>query len=224
MVQIPLTPTRVLIVEDDEDTRSRLRLAVVEDSSLELCGQAGNCAEARAIFAEHKPQIVLVDLGLPDCRGTELIQTLAKRDPRALFIVLTALNDEANVVEAIEAGACSYLLKDASTTRIASAIREVMAGGSPISPAVARYLLRRIQKPLEPVDESTGTSLSEREREVLQLVAKGYTYAEIAAALRISVNTVGTYVRQTYRKLGVRSRGEAVFEAMQQGLLSHPLK
>ncbi|MDM4771572.1 response regulator transcription factor [Solimonas sp. SE-A11] len=212
---------RVLVVEDDADTRERLSRAVAADPDLELCGQAGSCAEARLAFAAQQPQVVLIDLGLPDGHGAALIRELSGQDSSVLFMVITVFGDEAHVIEAIAAGASSYLLKDASAPQVARAIREMLAGGSPISPGVARYLLQRLQAPAAPKaqEPDPATRLSARESDVLNLVAKGYAYAEIGAALDISVNTVGSHVKQIYRKLAVRSRGEAVFEAIQRGLI-----
>ncbi|HEY0913449.1 MAG TPA: response regulator transcription factor [Solimonas sp.] len=215
--------SRVLVVEDDADTRERLSRAVAADPDLALCGQAGSCAEARRAFAAQQPQVVLIDLGLPDGHGAALIRELSAQDSSVLFMVITVFGDEAHVIEAIAAGASSYLLKDASAPQVARAIREMLAGGSPISPGVARYLLQRLQAPAAPKAPDTAadpaTRLSARESDVLNLVAKGYAYAEIGAALDISVNTVGSHVKQIYRKLAVRSRGEAVFEAIQRGLI-----
>jgi len=216
---------RVLVVEDQPETRERLAQAVAADAGLELCGSAGDCATARLLFAQQRPQVVLLDLGLPDGHGAALIRELSVQDPTALFMVITVFGDEAHVVEAIEAGASSYLLKDASAPQIGRAIRDLLAGGSPISPGVARYLLRRMHQPApvpRPTRADPALQLSLREHEVLELVAKGYAYAEIGRALEISVNTVGSHVKQIYRKLAVTSRGEAVFEAMQQGLLDDP--
>lgn len=212
---------RVLIIEDEPDTRERLVRAAAGVPGVEVCGAAGDCATARALFSAHRARIVLVDLGLPDGSGSALIHEFRALDPEALFMVITALGDELHVVEAIEAGASSYLLKDASDTQLGRAIQELLDGGSPISPAVARHILKRMQARPAPAASANpdDVSLSERERAVLDLVAKGYSYAEIGGALTISVNTVGTYIRHIYRKLGVSSRGEAVFEALQRGLI-----
>lgn len=221
------TQVRVLVVEDEAETRDRLMRAIASDSELQPCGSAGDCAMARRLFHEHRPQAVLIDLGLPDGRGADLIRELAAQDPAALFMVITVFGDEAHVVEAIQAGAVSYLLKDTSAPQIARAIRDMLAGGSPMSPGVARYLLQRWRNaaadaPLRPALAATSGGFSVRESEVLDLVAKGYAYAEIGKALEISINTVGSHVKQIYRKLAVSSRGEAVFEAMQRGLLQAP--
>lgn len=212
--------SRVLVVEDEAQTRERFARAVMADAALQLCGSAGSCAEARALFAAHRPEAVLVDLGLPDGNGAALIRELGALSPETLFMVITVFGDEAHVVEAIRAGASSYLLKDASALKVARAIHEMLAGGSPISPGVARYLLQRLQTPVEPKRAEPAAQLSSRERDVLSLVAKGYAYLEIGQALDVSVNTVGSHVKQIYRKLAVSSRGEAVYEAVQQGLIS----
>lgn len=212
--------SRVLVIEDEAQTRERFARAVSADPALELCGAAANCAEARLLFAAHRPQAVLVDLGLPDGSGAALISEFSALAPETLFMVITVFGDEAHVVEAIKSGASSYLLKDASALKVARAIHEMLAGGSPISPAVARYLLQRMHAPAEPKRAESSAQLSGRERDVLSLVAKGYAYLEISEALDVSVNTVGSHVKQIYRKLAVSSRGEAVYEAFQQGLIS----
>ncbi len=223
--------SRVLVIEDEPQTRERLARAVSADPALQLCGVAANCAEARCLFSEHRPAAVLIDLGLPDGSGAALIEEFSALATQSrfetLFMVITVFGDEAHVVQAIQAGASSYLLKDASALKVARAIHEMLAGGSPISPAVARHLLQRMQTPAEaprpvpaPSAPATGVQLSNRERDVLSLVAKGYAYLEISEALQVSVNTVGSHVKQIYRKLAVSSRGEAVYEAVQQGLIS----
>lgn len=231
---------RVLLVEDEPEVRTRLARAITDDPQLQLLGAAGTCAEARRLLQQCPPEVLLVDLGLPDGRGADLIrEALALRaDTQAM--VITVFGDEAHVVEALEAGASSYLLKDASAAQVARAIREMLDGGSPMSPRVARYLLQRWRDPVAatpapegmdararatqdavaaPLAAPAAPRFSEREADVLDLVAKGYAYAEIGNALGISINTVGTYVKQIYRKLAVTSRGEAVFEAMQSGLI-----
>lgn len=223
--------SRVLVIEDEPQTRERLARAVSADPALQLCGVAANCAEARRLFSEHRPAAVLIDLGLPDGSGAALIEEFSALATQSrfetLFMVITVFGDEAHVVQAIQAGASSYLLKDASALKVARAIHEMLAGGSPISPAVARHLLQRMQTPAEvprpvpaPSAPAAGVQLSNRERDVLSLVAKGYAYLEISEALQVSVNTVGSHVKQIYRKLAVSSRGEAVYEAVQQGLIS----
>ena len=221
---------RVLLVEDDVDVRERLAGAIAAEPGFAVVAAVGSCAEARPLLSAQGPEVLVVDLGLPDGRGSALIQDALARQPALLAMVVTVFGDEAHVIEAIEAGASSYLLKDASPLHVGRALRQMLEGGSPISPHVARHLLRRMRRegdepePASPAATAppATTPLSGREHEVLVLVSKGYAYAEIARALGISLNTVGTYVKQIYRKLAVNSRGAAVFEALQQGLLPGP--
>lgn len=215
---------RVLLVEDEPEVRQRLAQAIATEPDFEVIAALGSCAEARAWLSSASPDVLVVDLGLPDGRGSELIREALALRPATLAMVVTVFGDEAHVVEAIEAGASSYLLKDATQRHVARALRQMLEGGSPISPHVARHLLRRMRRDGEDATTTTPTPplLSGRENEVLQLVSKGYAYAEIGRALTISVNTVGSHVKQIYRKLAVNSRGAAVFEAHQQGLLSPP--
>jgi DNA-binding NarL/FixJ family response regulator len=207
----------VLIVEDDPPTRARLARAVEADARLRLAGAAGSLREGLALLRREVPDVVLVDLGLGDGSGLELIRAARKLSADMQAMVVTVFGDEKSVIGAIEAGARGYLLKDRKEAEIAEAILELRAGGSPISPQIARHLLRRFQ---EPAAEPQGApSLTEREREILDCVVKGFTYGEIAKLLEISTHTVTTHVRHIYRKLEVRSRGEAVYEALQLGLV-----
>lgn len=212
----------VFVVEDDPATRERLSRAVAQAKGLRLAGTAGTCAEARSKLAVAVPDVLLVDLGLPDGDGAQLIAQVLASHPAVQAMVITVFGDEMHVVRAIEAGATGYLLKDAGFGEIREAIADLLAGGSPISPAVARHVLNRLcaRPPTPDKAAQAAPHLTPRETEVLQLVAKGCAYTEIAATLALSVNTVGFHVKQIYRKLAVNSRGEAVFEATQMGLLA----
>lgn len=212
----------VLLVEDDAHTRARLGRVVAGHPQLRLLGDAGTCAEARRLFDQHRPDVLLTDLDLPDGTGTDLIREARARFPSVLSLVITVFGDEQHVVGAIEAGALGYLLKDGSADYIGSSILEMIGGGSPISPPIARYLLRRFRPdagatPDRP--DPASPRLSEREHEVLTLIVKGFAYAEIAELLGVSPHTVTTHVRGIYRKLEVHSRGEAVYEALQLGIV-----
>jgi DNA-binding NarL/FixJ family response regulator len=219
--EMDATPEPVVLVEDDENTRGRLARAVEAHPSLALAGAAGSVAEARALLASAHPAVLLVDLGLPDGSGIDLIREARRTNPEALAMVITVFGDESHVVAAIEAGAMGYLLKDQSPEQIGDSILEILAGGSPISPPIARHLLRRFRD--VPAGAGIATEhlprLSEREHEVLSLIVKGFSYAEIAGLLGVSGHTVTTHVRSIYRKLEVHSRGEAVYEALQLGLV-----
>ncbi|HSW15565.1 MAG TPA: response regulator transcription factor [Solimonas sp.] len=215
---------RVLLVDDDDDTRERLARAVAQVPGLSVCGSAGSCAEARRLALQQPPDLLLADLGLPDGSGADLIAELMQQQPALQALVITVFGDEAHVVRAIEAGATGYLLKDASAAEIDKAIRDLLDGGAPISPSVARHMLSRFRVAPRVVPEQAvpASPLTERETQVLSLVARGYSYAEIAESLVISVNTVGFHVKQIYRKLAVGSRSAALFEAMELGLLARP--
>ena len=214
---------RILLVEDDRNTRERLADAVRGHPALALVGTASTLAEARAALdAGPPPDVLLTDLGLPDGDGTTLIRECRSRGLRTLSMVITVFGDERHVVRAIEAGALGYLLKDAAADAVGAAIVEMLDGGSPISPPIARHLLRRFRDAPAPTPEppqEPAPRLSEREREVLSLIVKGFSYAEIARFTGTSPHTVTTHVRSIYRKLEVHSRGEAVYEALQLGLV-----
>ncbi len=206
----------IVVVEDDDLTRERLVAAVESDASLRLLGQAATLREGRRQLLRDPPDVLLVDLGLPDGSGIELIRE-APAD--TLTLVITVFGDEGSVVAALEAGARGYLLKDGTEEALQTSIHELLEGGAPISPAIARHLLRRFQPPEPSAPDRDLPQLSKRETEVLGLVVKGFTFPEIADLLKLSPHTVTTHVRRIYRKLEVRSRGEAVFEAMNLGIV-----
>ncbi len=209
----------VFLVEDDQHTRERLARGIEGHPQLHLVGTAASCDEARQLLARTAPQVLITDLGLPDGSGIDLIREARTRHPDVLALVITVFGDESHVVEAIEAGAMGYLLKDGTADYIGASILDMIAGGSPISPPIARHLLRRFRAVDAPPTDATTGPLSEREHEVLTLIVKGFSYAEIANLLGVSAHTVTTHVRGIYRKLEVHSRGEAVYEALAMGLV-----
>jgi len=206
---------RVLVVEDDPAARERFADAIDRAPDLALMGAVGSLGEARAALAAAAPDILLTDLGLPDGTGVELISDLSAKG--VLCMVVTVFGDEKNVLRAISAGAQSYLLKDGSAQDVADAIAQLVEGGSPISPSIARHILRRFRTP--EAKREPAVRLTERESEVLGFIAKGFTYAEIAGLVGLSTHTVTSHVRKIYKKLAVSSRGEAVYEAVQLGIL-----
>jgi len=210
----------VLLLEDDPATRERLAGIVSGAPGLELAAAFGELRTALDwLAANAPPQVLLVDLQLPDGSGIELIRAARRVAPHSESMVISVFGDEAHVVSAIEAGATSYLLKDSSADEIVTGIARLRAGESPISAAIARHLLKRFRVADEPAGASQASPLTPRENEVLQLIAKGLSYQRIADTLGMSPHTVTTHIKQIYRKLAVNSRGEAVFEAMQMGLL-----
>lgn len=226
---------RVLIVEDDPTTLERLAALVESHDAFELFGRAASLHEARGLIAGDMPDVLLTDLGLPDGSGIELIAQVAAASAGTEIAVMTVFADEGHVLRAIEAGATGYLIKDGNDQDVITAIGQLVRGESPISPSIARHVLRRLvpggrseaagaaetaSPALNP--DAAGSDkplLTDRETDVLRQIAKGFSYDEIAAALGISVHTVTTHIKNIYRKLAVRSRGEAVFEAMQLGLI-----
>lgn len=214
------SPYAVLLVEDDPNTRERLAAAVDAHPGLALQAAVGSCAAARSEIARATPAVLLTDLGLPDGDGTDLIRELRQEQLPTLPMVITVFGDEKHVVAAIEAGALGYLLKDGSPEYVGHSILELVAGGSPVSPAIARYLLRRFRS----IETTTVASdqpprLTERESETLRLIMKGFSYAEAGAVMGVAESTVTSHVRSIYRKLEVHSRSEAVYEALQLGLV-----
>ena len=215
-------PYDVLLVEDDPATRDRLAGIVGAVAELRLRAAFGDRRGALDWLAScPAPRVLLVDLELPDGSGIDVIRAARQASAATEAMVISVFGDESHVLAAIEAGATGYLLKDAGAEEIGSAILKLIAGESPISASIARHLLRRFQ-PAPAAVAASAPRLTPREMEVLQLIAKGLSYARIADTLSMSANTVPSYVKQIYRKLEVSSRGEAVFEAMQLGLLRPP--
>ncbi len=215
---------RVLLIEDEPSTLDRLCRAVEAHPQLRVSGRAETVEDGKRAIREGGFDVLLSDLGFPDGSGIDLIRLARELQPEVEVMVITVFADERHVLAAIEAGASGYLLKDGDSSYIGESILQLIAGGSPISAAIARHLLQRLKpaEPEEPVPDPEAPRLTGREQQVLELVAKGFSYSEIASTLGISVNTVTSYIKQIYRKLSVNSRGEAVFEASQLGLL-HPL-
>jgi len=211
----------VLLVEDDPNTRDRLTAAVNAHPQLTVTAAVGTCLEAQAELKKGFPDVLLSDLGLPDGNGLDLLRFVSTHHPQTESMVITVFGDEKNVLAAIEAGASGYLLKDGNSDYIGQSIMQMLAGGSPISASIARHLLKRFQ----PVSTGPAESphpcptMTGREQAVLELVAKGFSYVEIAKALDMSVHTVTSHIKHIYRKLAVNSRSEAVFEAMQLGII-----
>ena len=175
-------------------------------------------------MSQVKFHTLLVDLDLPDGFGLELIRRTAEKLPNVDIMVLAQANDDPHVVSAIESGATGYVRKSEIENNLISAIRLLAAGGSPVSPAVAKSVLRALRTYNSPSIEKPAAvqpnPLSERETEILQLLAKGMSFNEIGDILTISPHTVTAHIKKIYRKLQVHSRGEAVYEASQMGLIS----
>jgi DNA-binding NarL/FixJ family response regulator len=214
----------VLVVEDNEALRGEFVGMIEAAPGIDLLAAVGSLSEARAALRRHgHPDVLIIDLGLPDGDGAALISELSARAPQTSALVVTIFGDEGHVVRALEAGAKGYLLKDAMLEEFARAVRLVHAGGSPLSPSIARHLLKRFAPAALPSRSSrNGTmtrteSLTAREAEILQLIAAGHSIPETAAALALSPHTVSTHVKHIYAKLAVSSRVQAVNRARATG-------
>jgi len=222
-------PVRVTLVEDDPDTRDQVRASISGDTELVLVSAHATGEAGLTALAEDAPDVLLVDLGLPDMHGLEVIRRAAARHPELAIMVLTAFGDEANLLAALEAGAQGYLLKGNLAHDIGVDIRDLRNGGAPLSPLVARHLLTRMQPrrasqaaavaQASAVPPEEAVTLTPREREILDAISRGFNYAETAQLLGIASGTVHTHLKRVYRKLSVRSKTEAVFEAGKLGLL-----
>lgn len=227
----------VLVVEDDSRARAFFEASVQRSPRLFWLGSAGTVQEARGWLARTTtiPDVLLVDLGMPDGTGLDVIRDAVARFPGCEPLVVSVFGDEENVLASIEAGAVGYIHKDAAPEDIAQTIVEMKAGASPISPMIARRVLAKYRSlqsastvvpgaaaPEEAFDDSERGLLSAREHEVLTLIARGFSYAEIARLKGLSVHTVQTHIKNLYGKLAVHSKSEAVFEATRLGLLPHP--
>ena len=216
---------KVIFVENDPNLRLRLQRAISGLADIHEIGSAATYREADALVSQFKFQMLIVDLDLPDGFGLDLIRRTAANMPEVDIMVLANANDDPHVVSAIESGATGYVLKTEIENSLVSAIRLLAAGGSPVSPEVAKSVLRAlrtytthtIEKTTAPIQPNP---LSERETEILQLLAKGMSFNEIGDILTISPHTVTAHIKKIYRKLQVHSRGEAVYEAAQMGLIS----
>jgi len=222
----------VLIVEDEPAFLKLFSDAVLAEPRLQLAGAVGTVAAARALIDTMAPAVVVTDLGLPDGSGVDVVRYAAQRNPDGDVLVVTMFGDDVHVTDSLAAGATGYLLKDALPERISTSILEVHAGGSPISPGIARRVLQRFRVALAvtarppqpapaagPAVDAAGSTLTTRETDILRLVAKGLSFNEVGDVLEISPHTVVTHVKRIYRKLAVHSRGEAVYEATNLGLL-----
>jgi len=211
-------PVRVALVEDDEEARRRLVASIVSHPGFKLVGEWRNGAEALAGLRDSAPDVLLADLGLPDMPGLEVVRFVAARHPECDILVVTIFGDEKTVIAALEAGARGYLLKGALEHDISVDIEHLRNGGSPLSPVIARQVLKRLM-PEQPAVHSPGSGLTPRETEILNAIARGFSYGEVAGLMKISVQTVHTHLKKIYRKLSVHSKTEAVFEADRRRLL-----
>lgn len=227
---------RVQVVEDVAQMREFFSASVRRSPQLELVCAAGSVAEAKAWLDLHggETDVLLTDLGLPDGSGLDVIRHARRCNPDCEALVISMFGDEDNVLASIEAGALGYIHKDAAPDDIANTILEMKAGASPISPMIARRVLSKLRSNVPPAPvavaqeatkneatESEADVLTKSQRAVLELVARGYSYGEIAVQQGVSIHTVQTHIKNIYFKLAVHSKVDAVREATRMGLLPH---
>lgn len=198
----------VAIVEDDVPAREILAGWIRNADGFRCVGEFDDAETALAKLPHEKPSVVLFDINLPGMNGIECVRKLKPRLPDTQFVMVTVYEDANHIFNALSAGASGYLLKQMRRNELLEALKDVHAGGSPMSSQIARKVVQSFRRN---ESEIAGTNdLSPREREVIELLARGYLYKEIAELLKISVQTVNTYIRRIYEKLHVRSRAQAV--------------
>jgi DNA-binding NarL/FixJ family response regulator len=201
-------PIKVAVVDDDEGIRNSLTALIRRAPSLRLAGEYADAEIALKEIPRQPPDVVLMDINLPGMNGVECVRQLKAVVPDVQFLMLTVYEDSDSLFNSLKAGASGYLLKRTASSRLLEAIRDVHAGGSPMTPQLARRVVQHFTRSAE--TESSMSRLTPGEREFLDQLANGYAYKEIADRMQISIDTVRSYVRTVYEKLHVHSRTEAV--------------
>lgn len=207
----------VAIIEDQQVLREGLGFLINSTEGFRCTGSFGSVEQALKSLADDMPQILLVDIGLPGMSGIEGIRVLKQRWPQLLLIMLTVYEDDQKIFDALCAGASGYLLKRTGPARLVESLREVVGGGAPMSPEVARRVIT-LFKNVHPPDRA-DYRLTPHELRLLRMLVEGHSYKTAAVELGSSINTIGTHIQSIYRKLEVHSKSEAVVKALRGGLL-----
>jgi two-component system, NarL family, response regulator LiaR len=211
----PSQPIRVMLVDDHTMVRRGLATFLKVFDDLELVGEAGSGLEAIALCSNALPDVILMDLMMPEMDGATATRLIRQKHPKVQIIALTSFKDQETVQNALQAGAIGYLLKDVSADELARAIRAAHAGRATLAPEATQALVQAANQPPAP-----GHDLTERERVVLALMVEGLNNTQIAARLVVSPSTIKTHVSNILSKLGVASRSEAVALALRSGLVA----
>ncbi|MAP95484.1 MAG: DNA-binding response regulator [Ponticaulis sp.] len=209
---------RVLIVEDVTETRDWLEEATLEAFPDSDIFESRNVREALFSVKGHKFDLGIIDLGLPDGSGTQVISALSDTQPEAITIVATVMGDDASVVAALSAGAKGYLLKDSPKEVFVRHLRQIEQGIPALSPSIARRILDHFRKTVVTTETDVEANLTPREKDVLGLIGRGLRNSEAAKALGLSESTVASHIKSIYGKLGISSRAEAALQAARLGL------
>ena len=210
-------PTRVLLYDDNEALRLSIESLVNEQSDLQLLAAMPNAETVEVDIRELEPDVVLMDIDMPEVNGVEAVRRIRKINMVLPIIMLTVFDDNENIFNAICAGASGYILKRYATEEIPAAIRNVLSGGAPMTGSVARKVLLMV--PTARNTDEEKTDLSARETQILQLLVQGYSYKMIAATIPISLDTVRFHIKKIYDKLHVHSATEAVSKAIKDKLV-----
>jgi DNA-binding NarL/FixJ family response regulator len=213
---------RIIIADDHELARMGLRTMLAPEPDLEVVGEAATGREAVDMSRELKPDLVLMDIRMPDLDGLVATRSIKESDPRISVLIVTLSEDPDYLLEALRVGAAGYVLKDASRREVVDAVHQVLRGESPLDPKLSAQLIRRLASRTRDSSAAHGDELTHREVEVLRLVAEGKTNAEIAASLFISVGTVKVHVERIIDKLAVSDRTQAAVRAVELGYLNSP--
>lgn len=215
--QQPNQPIRVAIIEDDRALRDGLGMLINGTPGYACVGAFRSVEDALRSIGDNAPDVMLLDIQLPGMSGSEGVKVLQEKYPLLEIVMLTVLAEQEKVFESICNGACGYLLKETPPTRLLEAIREAHEGGSPMSPEIARKVVKLFQQTGPP--EKFDDQLTPQELRLLKLLAQGYSYARAASELNISLNTVRDHIRGIYDKLHVHSKSEAVSKALRNRLI-----
>lgn len=207
-------PTRIAIVDDDDRVRANFAAALDHFGTCACVGQFRSAEDALANLPACGPQVVLMDINLPGQSGIECVRQLKALHDEIEFIMLTVYRDNESIFNALAAGASGYLLKQTTRAELLQSIKQVLAGGSPMTSQIARKVIQSFRQPVPAEPETTKLSL--REQQVLELLVKGSLYKEISEALGISYDTVNNHIRHVYEKLRVRSRSQAIVKYLAQ--------
>lgn len=212
---------KVTIFEDRKAVREAISLLVQGTAGLELAGAFPDCENLESRIEDSHPDVILMDIEMPGMNGVEAVRVIKRKFPEITVVMQTVFEDDDKVFDAICSGASGYLLKDTPPSRLMESIKEAYEGGAPMSPTIAKKTLNLFQKFLSPLSGNTHIDyhLSPREKEVLELLVKGFSYKMIAASCGISFDTVRTHIRNIYEKLHVASMSEAVAKAIRERLV-----
>jgi DNA-binding NarL/FixJ family response regulator len=215
---------RVIIADDHELARLGLRTMLMPEPDLEVVGEAATGREAVELSRKLEPDLVLMDIRMPDLDGLVATRAIKEELPRTSILIVTLSEDPDYLLEALRVGAAGYVLKDASRREVVMAVRQVLSGESPLDPKLAAQLIRRLATQTPPKDQPAkrGDDLTQRELDVVRLVAEGKTNAEIGQSLFVSVGTVKVHVEHIIDKLGVSDRTQAAVRAVELGYLNPP--